>query len=158
MKNRNRFLVILSVFMVLCVSAFMLTGCGENGNGSESLGGDPISSSTSENTKTLELTRNAVRLVYGESAVVIAKYKDEDGVTLVWKSSDETVATVEDGLIISTGLGDAVVTATYGDLKAECSVSVTYGEYQPILTVDHLGDELNLLKDDVYDLVSRRFV
>lgn len=157
MKNRNRFLVILSVFMILCVSAFMLTGCGENGNdsGSDSLGGDPISSSTSENTKTLELTRNAVQLVYGESAVVIAKYKDEDGVTLVWESSDESVATVEDGLITSTGLGSAVITATYGDLKAECSVSVTYGEYQPILTIDHLGDELNLLKDDVYDLIAR---
>ena len=154
MKNRNRFLLILSVFMVLCASAFMLTGCGENGNGSESLGGDPISSA-SENSNTLELTRNAVQLVYGESAVVIAKYKDEDGVTLVWKSSDETVATVEDGLITSTGLGNAVVTATYGDLKAECSVSVIYGDYQPTLTVDHLGDELNLLKDDVYDLVSR---
>ena len=143
--------------MILCASAFMLTGCNDSGNGSgsESNGGEPISSSTSENTKTLELTKNAVQLVYGESAVVIAKYKDEDGVTLEWRSSDETVATVEDGVISSTGLGNAVITAIYGDLKAECSVSVTYGDYQPTLTIDHLGDELSLLKDDVYELTSR---
>lgn len=159
MKNKIKLLVIFSVFIILCVSAFTLTGCKGNENESDSGSSEPSSvstpTSTSENTNSLELTKNAVQLVYGESAVVVAKYKDEDGVTLVWKSSDESVATVDNGVISSTGLGTATVTATYGKLKAECSVSVTYGDSQPILTIDHLGDELNLLKGDAYNLVSR---
>ena len=159
MKNKIKLLVIFSVFIILCASAFTLTGCkgreNESGNGSSESSSVSTPTSTSENTNSLELTKNAVQLVYGESAVVVAKYKDEDGVTLVWKSSDESVATVENGIISSTGLGTATVTATYGELKAECSVSVTYGDSQPILTVDHLGDELNLLKGDAYSLASR---
>ncbi len=161
MKNKIKLLVVLSVFIILCLSAFTLTGCKDKGNESDNGSSEPSSVSTptstsaSENANFLELSKSTVSLVYGESAVVIARYKDESGKTLGWKSSDESVATVEDGLIVSKGLGNAVVTATYGDLKAECSVSVIYGDYQPVLTVDHLGDELNLLKGDVYGIVSR---
>lgn len=153
MKNKNRFIIILFVLIILCVSAFTLTACKAKVN--DDNGGNSTNSSSSDLTNTLELTRTAVQLVYGESAVVVARYKDKEGVALEWKSSDESVATVDDGVISSTGLGTATITAIYGDLKAECSVSVTYGDYQPILTIDHLGDELILLKGDIYDLVSR---
>lgn len=151
MKNNNRLLVIFSLLFILCVSMFALTACKKNGADSSSGSTKP---SPSGNIDSLELSKTSVRLIYGETAVIIAKYKDKDGVTLEWKSSDESVAAVADGVISSTGLGNATVTATYGELKAECSVSVTYGDYQPMLTVDHLGDELNLLKGDVYELVS----
>ena len=152
MKNKNRFLVILSVFMILCMSAIMLTGCGDKGNGS--VDDDSGKQSSSEIVNPLTLTRTAVRLVYGESAVVVAKYKDEDGVTLEWKSSDETVATVVGGVISSVGLGEATITATYGSQTAECSVSVSYGDYQPVLTVERLDEELDLLRGDAYDLTA----
>ena len=153
MKNKNRFITILFVLIIFCVSAFALTACKDKVN--DDNGGNSTNPPSSDLTDTLELTRTAVQLVYGESAVVVAKYKDKEGVALEWKSSDESVATVDDGVISSTGLGTATITAIYGDLKAECSVSVTYGDYQPILTIDHLGDELILLKGDIYDLVSR---
>ena len=87
MKNKIKLLVIFSVFIILCASAFTLTGCkgreNESGNGSSESSSVSTSTSMSENTNSLELTKNAVQLVYGESAVVVAKYKDEDGVTLV---------------------------------------------------------------------------
>lgn len=147
MKNKNRFLVILSVFIILCASATALTGCKQSDGGNK----NPTPPAP-EVENTLVLTRNVVRLVYGESAVVVAKYKDEDGVTLEWKSSDEAVATVEGGVITSVGIGNATITATYGELKADCSVSVSFGDYQPTLKVDRIGDELSLLKGDVYDV------
>ena len=110
MKNKNRFLVILSVFIILCTSATALTGCKQSDGGNK----NPTPPAP-EVENTIVLTRNVVRLVYGESAVVVAKYKDEDGVTLEWKSSDEAVATVEGGVITSVGIGNATITATYGE-------------------------------------------
>jgi len=43
---------------------------------------------------------------------------------VVWESSDESVATVENGLITTTGYGDCTITATAGFVSATCSVSV----------------------------------
>ena len=124
-----------------------LTGCKQSDGGNKK-----PTPPAPEVENTLVLTRSVVRLVYGESAVVVAKYKDEDGVTLEWKSSDEAVATVEGGVITSVGIGNATITATYGELNADCSVSVSFGDYQPTLKVDRIGDELSLLKGDVYDV------
>ncbi|MCQ2607057.1 MAG: glycosyl hydrolase family 8 [Bacteroidales bacterium] len=47
--------------------------------------------------------------------------------TVTWKSSDETVATVVDGVVTPVGVGECTITATSvaaGTVKAECSVSV----------------------------------
>ena len=151
MKNNNRFLVIFSLLFILCVARFALTACKQNGGDSSDGSTKP---SPSGNTDSFELSKTSVQLIFGESAVVIAKFKNKDGVTLVWKSYDESVATVDDGVISATGLGDAIVTATYGDAKAECAVSVFFGDYQPTLKVDYLGEELSLLKGDVYDLTA----
>ena len=43
---------------------------------------------------------------------------------LVWTSSDETVATVVDGVVTAVGEGSADVTVTYGDLSASCQIIV----------------------------------
>jgi len=43
---------------------------------------------------------------------------------VVWESSDESVATVENGLITTTGYGNCTITATAGFVSATCSVSV----------------------------------
>ena len=43
---------------------------------------------------------------------------------VVWSSSDESVATVSDGVVTGKGLGNAVITATIGFFKAECEVEV----------------------------------
>lgn len=145
MNKKSRLLVILSVFVIVCSSIVALAGCKKDGGNS---GGN----STSQNTDSLTLTKTAVQLVYGETSVIVAKYKDEGGVSLEWSSSDESVATVDGGVISSVGLGNATITAKYGDLQAECSVTVIFGDYQPVLIVERLGEELNLLKGDNYAL------
>lgn len=151
MKKRSILLITLSLFVALLVSALCFAGCGSgdkkpNDDNSGGGGGTPVT----ENT--LTLTKSSVQLVYGETAIVIAKYKDEDGKTLTWQTSDSSVATVDGGVIASAGLGNAVITATYGSLTATCDVTVTYGVYQPTLKVDYIGEELSLLKGDDYEI------
>lgn len=43
---------------------------------------------------------------------------------LTWSSSDESVATVTDGLVTAVNVGSAIITVSYGDLSASCAVSV----------------------------------
>lgn len=43
---------------------------------------------------------------------------------VVWTSSDESVATVADGLVTSVGKGDCIITATAGTVSATCSVTI----------------------------------
>lgn len=43
---------------------------------------------------------------------------------VTWASDDETVATVAAGLITAVATGSATVTATFGELSAECAVTV----------------------------------
>ena len=43
---------------------------------------------------------------------------------VTWTSSDETVATVDGGKVVAVGGGNAVITASYGELTAECAVTV----------------------------------
>lgn len=45
--------------------------------------------------------------------------------TVTWSSSDETVATVENGVVTAVGNGTATITATAGAFKATCTVYVT---------------------------------
>lgn len=55
-----------------------------------------------------------------------------DAVT--WSSSDETVATVsEDGTVTGIKEGTAVITATAGNVKAECTVTVNVPAYKESL-------------------------
>ena len=46
--------------------------------------------------------------------------------TITWTSSDDAVATVgEDGVVTAVGEGEATITATCGNVKAECTVIVS---------------------------------
>lgn len=48
----------------------------------------------------------------------------EDAI-IAWTSSDESVATVEDGVVTAVGAGEATITAAVGDVKAECKATVS---------------------------------
>ena len=45
--------------------------------------------------------------------------------TVTWTSSDESIATVEDGIVKGIAAGTAKITATCGDVTAQCAVTVT---------------------------------
>lgn len=88
-------------------------------------------------------------LYVGDTAQLSALVLPEDATdkTVTWKSSDESVATVDaDGLVTAVGAGQATITVTTNDhmFTAECAVAVTaYGE----ATLS--ADSLNLKIDEI---------
>ena len=75
----------------------------------------------------LTLDKQNVEVVRGETVTLTATVapEDADNKTLVWTSSDETVATVKDGVVATLKVGEAVITATTTDgsnLSASCTV------------------------------------
>lgn len=78
----------------------------------------------------IELNKTELALASGESETLSVTYTPEDTTqkTLVWTSSDQTVATVENGLVKAVGKGSATITAKVADneeITAVCAVTVT---------------------------------
>ena len=51
----------------------------------------------------------------------------------VWSSSDESVATVNNGMVSAHAVGNTEITAAIGEVSAKCSVSVTLSDNFPVL-------------------------
>lgn len=90
-----------------------------------------------------------------ETAQLTATVLPEDTTdTLVWSSSDETVATVsQTGLVTAIAYGSATITATAGEKSATCSVLASEATISSISAVFNQGaavvydnDELDTLK------------
>lgn len=76
---------------------------------------------------TLELPRT-IALEPGKTAdaELTVRLDPADGITpkLSWKSSDESVFTVENGKLTAGAVGDATLTVSCGDVSASCTVAV----------------------------------
>lgn len=71
------------------------------------------------------LDKNSLKLFVGETEKLVATIIPANTTDSVkWSSSDETVATVKDGLVKAIGAGTATITITVGAKSAECSVTV----------------------------------
>lgn len=71
----------------------------------------------------ITLNKTEVQLGGNEYIQLEAKVKPEDWEgTIQWKSSDETVATVSDGLVYWRGKGECTITAKADKQKAKCTV------------------------------------
>lgn len=128
-------LAALSLTCLLSISAFA-SGCKETGG---------ETSSSIEQDTGLSLNVESKTLIYGETFELLATYAPEDGTTLIWSSSNPSVATVENGTVVSVGEGETDITVTYGDESKTCRVVVTFGGIQPYLTLDHVVEDEILL-------------
>ena len=76
-----------------------------------------------------EITLNATsqKLLTGKTVTLTATVAPADTTdTVVWTSSDESVATVSaEGVVTGVKAGTAVITVTAGNVKAECTVTVS---------------------------------
>ena len=72
------------------------------------------------------LDKTSLTLYEGDAAKLTATVTPEDTTdkTLVWTSSDNAVATVIDGAVTTVKAGTATITATCGEVKAQCAVTV----------------------------------
>lgn len=74
----------------------------------------------------IELSNTTVDLHIGETFGLTATVYPDDTTdkTIIWTSSNTSVATVSDGTITAVSVGTATITAVCGDVSAECVVTV----------------------------------
>ena len=70
------------------------------------------------------VTETSIKI--GETTTISATVSPDNATdtTLIWTSSDETVATVENGVVTGVAVGSAIITAANGDVTATCNVEV----------------------------------
>ena len=104
----------------------------------------------------VSLNRASAALVEGESVTLVATVtpdfvKDK---TVTWNSSNTAVATVDaSGKVTAVGIGTATITATVGDKKATCEITVA----ELVIPVEGISLNLTsaaLLEDEVVTLVA----
>lgn len=130
--------------LTLSFSAVAFAGCvgGNNPNG-----GKP-QSSVSETPLKMTMSKSELVLIQYEQAYV--NVDASRPVSVVWASSNESVATVEDGVITAYGVGEAIITATAEGVTATCVVSVMRSEDYPLLELNQydakfrVGTELSV--------------
>ncbi len=74
------------------------------------------------------LDKTTLSLAIGESANLTATVKPDDATdkTVVWSSSDESIAKVDNGKVIALKIGSAIVTATAASFSVSCNVTVIH--------------------------------
>ncbi|MFF0825792.1 Ig domain-containing protein [Brevibacillus sp. NPDC003359] len=76
----------------------------------------------------LEADESSISLKKGDRDTIQLTYDDErlSGSKATWKTSNSSVATVDDGVVTAKGQGTATITATYKGDKVEIRVKVDY--------------------------------
>jgi uncharacterized protein YjdB len=74
----------------------------------------------------VELNKTTLSLLEGESETLTATVKPDDATdkTVTWSSSDDKIATVENGKVSAIKVGEITITARAGEKTAECKVTV----------------------------------
>ena len=82
------------------------------------------------------LSQTDLKMNYKDKTQLTATVKNKPNAKITWESSNPKVAKVDsEGNVTATGKGNAVITAKYGDYKAECSVKVSYTFVQMIIRI-----------------------
>ncbi len=132
--NRKIMLLPLSL-----AAAFGLVACGGEIKDGSSSASSPSSSSSASSSSTadssssvetveISVDKTAVTIEVGDAELVTATVSGTDNKSVTWSSSDETVATVNSGLITGVKEGTATITVTSAadsTKKKEIAVTVT---------------------------------
>lgn len=74
------------------------------------------------------LNKTTATVEEGETLQLTATVNPEtttEDKTVTWSSSDDTIATVDNGIVTAVKAGEAVITATAGTKSAKCTITVT---------------------------------
>lgn len=75
----------------------------------------------------ISLSETDIEIEYGKTFKLDVLYEPEDTTDIKrveWETSDTGIATVSDGTVSGEEIGEAVITAKFGDITADCNVSV----------------------------------
>ena len=96
--------------------------------------------------KAIKLDKNNLELAEGQSSQLKVSYNPTNTTAdkkVTWSSSDESIATVKNGLVTAVSEGTSTITATVGNFSASCNIKV----YQPIPLESISLSEQNLIWD-----------
>lgn len=92
--------------------------------------------------ESIEIDTLSLTLSPDESAQIIATVSPSDATEYVkWISSDEKVATVENGIVTAVGLGSATITAATSNCSAECVLEVA-----PPISLTAMGGSVRIVE------------
>ena len=102
----------------------------------------------------ITLDRTNVELAEGETTTLVATVAPDDATVkmVAWSTSDETIATVADGVVTAVEDGTATITAKAGDKKATCTVTVK--ERMTSIVITDPYTENNFTQDEDKENVS----
>ena len=102
--------------------------------------------------KSISLDTASLRLSTGGNATLKATILPDRATDkeVIWKSSDPTIASVQNGMITALKVGTATITATteQGEFTASCAITVT----EPVTGVILSKTKLSLFTDDIVQL------
>ena len=128
---------IVSLIALFAISAFAFVGCGED---------EP-----SDPTYSVTLRNDVENVVLDENYTIHAETSGFESRNLTWTSSDESVVTVDDGVVVGKKIGSATVTASFGEASDSCTVNVGLGGYVPELE-SNANDSLTILNENAFDI------
>ena len=99
----------------------------------------------------IELDNTALTLYpYPTYASILKITTDIGNQTIIWESSDETLATVDaEGKVLPLAIGEVVITAHVGDVKTECIVTIKDG---PVTKLELNNKAIELYPNDIANL------
>ncbi len=82
----------------------------------------------------IKLSQTSATLTVGESVQLTAAVSPDNATdkTVIWSSSNTSVATVSNGKVTAVAVGEATTTAQCGNVKAECTITVKATEVTSI--------------------------
>lgn len=106
---KNKIIKVLSLILLLCIACTVFACSNTEGEGWKS---------------NLELNVKSVEILRGETYEITALLNGHRTSNAEWSSSDESVCTVEKGIISGESEGEATITAKFKDSTATCQVTV----------------------------------
>lgn len=116
-NNSRIFVGGAAFFLCIAILGMLLTQCGKP---KEETKPDPVKTQQSVKLP-LAISQTAASLEIGETAALSVSGGFD---TLIWSSSDEAVASVENGRVTGKAAGTAEITASTGESAVSCTVTV----------------------------------
>lgn len=94
----------------------------------------------------VSLNRTSASVLVGERLTLTATVNPSNATdkTVVWSTSNGSVATVYDGVVTANGAGSATITATAGGKSASCAVTVSSTVPATGITLDRTSATMNI--------------